>query len=319
MAANTMEIDPFSTNSTMLEKSTKTHSFSSSLIGFYLCSFDTTHGLQILYSIPAKLRKNTEEHNILKTHYIWKVEHIPMRIDRKISEFVYSAFQLHQTNAQRMGTTFEKPIFGVVLKIWKDGEFIHPEELIHFRDDLQTTHWEDIETMYQRQILKLNPTKRRKYLQLSEKAVEIGEALQSDWENLGNKISDSRTFLTSQNLSIPKSSLQSSAQESPEKSLFKDPITMRVLKVEESSEEVLVILINQMATLEEVKIRVSKKTEFFSESLWEQNLEEWPTKEDLILEFPRSSKLESYMLKISSKNQTVAIKSLDIDPTDTML
>ena len=314
-----MKIDPFSPNSTMLEKSTETHSFSSSLIGFYLCYFDTTYGLQILYSIPSKLRKNTEEHNILKTHYIWKVEHFPMRIDLKISEFVYSAFQFHPENAQETEANLEKPIFGAVLKIWKDGEFIHPDELSHFQEDLQNNLWDDIELLYYRQILKLNPTKRRQYLQLSDRAAESGKALQSAWDNLGKKISETRTFFESQNLSIVKSSLQSSSRESPEKSYFKTPVTMRVLKTEESTEVVLVILVNQMESLEEVKIKVSRKTEFFSENLWEQNLEEWPTKEDLILEFPRSSKLESYMLKISSKNHTVAIKSLDIDPTDTKL
>ncbi|MHA1995024.1 MAG: hypothetical protein ACW97Z_10820 [Candidatus Hodarchaeales archaeon] len=314
MAANTMNIDPFSTNSTELEKSTKPHSFSSSLIGFYLCSFDTTYGLQILYSIPKKLRKNSEEHNILKTHYIWKVEHIPMRIDLKISEFIYTALQVHEFQSQDIIGTVEKPIFGIVLKIWKDGDFIHPGVLERFRNDLQTNHWKDIEVLYKRQILKLNPTKRRKYLQYSDKAAKIGKSLQTLWENLGNKLTETRIFFSSQNLSISKSSLHSLDKKSPEKSFFKESVTMRILSTEESADEVLVILVNQTETLEEVKIKVSKKTEFFSENLWEQNLEEWPTKEDLILEFPRSSKLESYMLKISSKNQTVAIKSLDIEP-----
>jgi len=315
MAANTMNIDPFSTNSTELDKSTKPHPFSSSLIGFYLCSFDTTYGLQILFSIPATLRKNADEHNILKTHYIWKIEHIPMRIDLKISEFIYSAFQLHELQSQNVADAVEKPIFGIVLKIWKDGEFIQPEALSQFREELITHHWKDIELLYTRQILKLNPTKRRKYLQYSEKAAEIRESLQEAWENFGSKIKESRIFFSSQNLTLTKPSVHSSYKKPQEKSYFKESVTMRILNAGESTEEVLVILVNQMETLEEVKIKVSKKTEFFSENLWDQDLEEWPTKEDLILEFPRSSILESYMLKISSKGQTVAIKSFDIDPT----
>ncbi len=321
MAANTMNIDPFGTNSTLLEKSTKTSPFSSTLIGFFLCSFDTTYGTQILFSLPAKLKKNSAEHDILKTHYIWKVEHIPIpiRIDLKISEFIYSALKLIGPKSRDAEATVEKPIFGIVLKLWKDGEHIPLEMIEHFRDDLQINHWNEIEILYKRQILGLNPTKRRKYMQLSDKVAEIGKFLQTNWEDLGNKVSNTKMFFESQNLSIPKSSVYSTSQKSPGKSFFKDPVTMRVLDTKKQNDEVLVILVNQMETLEDVKIRVSKKTEFFSENLWEQDLEEWPTKEDLILEFPRSSKLESYLLKISSKNQTVAIKSLNIDSTDIKL
>ncbi len=321
MAANTMNLDPFSKNSTLLEKTTKSHTFSPSLIGFYLCSFDTTFGLQILYSIPTNLRKSSEEHDILKTHYIWKVEHNPMRIDLKISEFVYSALQLHGSNShkQDVTTTVEKPIFGIVLKIWKDGDSVHPDSLDQFRDDLQENYLSDIELLYKRQILKLNPTKRRKYLELTGKADEIGKALTIVWENLGNTISKTKPFFASQDLSISSSSIHAFSQESPRKNLYKNPITMRILHTEERGEEVLVILVNQLETLEEVKIKVSKKTEFFSENLWEQDLEEWPLKEDLILEFPRSTNLEGYMIKITSKNQTIAIKSLDIVPTDKKL
>ncbi len=321
MAANTMKIDPFSTKSMVLEKSPETRSFSSSLIGFYLCSFDTTYGLQILYTIPPSLRKSSEEHDILKTHYIWKVEHIPMRIDLKISEFIYSALQLHESDPQSpdVSATVEKPIFGIVFKIWKDGELIHPDALDQFRNDLQLDYYSDIELLYKRQILKLNPAKRRKYLQLADKAAEIGKFLKSEWENLVNNVSNIDIFFESQKLTFPDSTIISSEREDREKNLFKIPITMRVLQTEESSEEVLVILVNQLETLLDVKIRVSKKTQFFSENLWEQDLEEWAMKEDIILEFPRSSKLESYMLKITSKNHTVAIKSLEIGPADTKL
>ena len=74
----------------------------------------------------------------------------------------------------------------------------------------------------------------------------------------------------------------------------------------------MVILINQSEYLRDVLIQVSRRTEFFSEPIWEQELGEWPLKEDLILEFPRSNEVENYLIRISSKKTTIDIKSLEV-------
>jgi len=93
--------------------------------------------------------------------------------------------------------------------------------------------------------------------------------------------------------------------------LFKQRITMRILPSEETG-GLMVILINQSEHLRDILIQISKRTEFFSEPIWEQELEEWPLKEDLILEFPRSDTTENYLIKISSKRTTIDIKSLEV-------
>ncbi len=72
-----MYVDPFSFNTTMVEKKPRVQS-QSNFIGFYICSFDISQGLQVLYSYPSKLKDNQEEVNTLKTHCIWRIEYIPI-------------------------------------------------------------------------------------------------------------------------------------------------------------------------------------------------------------------------------------------------
>jgi len=143
MAAITMNVDPFSFNTTMVEKEPRVQSHSN-LIGFYICSFDISQGLQVLYSNPSKLKDNQEEVNTLKTHCIWRIEDIPIRIDLKFSEFIYSGFQLHELSSPDVVATIDKPLYGIILKLWKDGPSVPSEALKDFKKDLQESHWDDI-------------------------------------------------------------------------------------------------------------------------------------------------------------------------------
>ena len=62
------------------------------LLAFFLCSFDTTRGLQILFSSPKKLPHGNDELDILKTHCVWKIEKTPLRIDLKFSDYQNRVF-----------------------------------------------------------------------------------------------------------------------------------------------------------------------------------------------------------------------------------
>ena len=88
---------------------------------------------------------------------------------------------------------------------------------------------------------------------------------------------------------------------------------MRIISLKDS-DRIIAILDNNGKLLKEVDITVSKSTDFFSEILWQQSIDEWPNKEDLILEFEKSSVQTNYLVKISSKNRTIAMKTLEVVP-----
>ena len=305
-----MNVDPFSFNTTMVEKEPRIQS-QSDLIGFYICSFDISQGLQVLYSYPLKLKANQEEVNTLKTHCIWRIEYIPIRIDLKFSEFIYSAFQLHELSSQEVVATIDKPLYGVILKLWKDGPPISSGTLKEFKKDLQELHWDDINLLFRRQSLSSNPSRRREYKKLFSDVLRIEKSLLTTWESFRGKISRTKVTLQPTNeVDDPNSILPNKGVCAAD--VFKRIITLRVVTIKES-DQIILILINNGKLLKDVNITVSKSTDFFSEILWQQSVDEWPTKEDLVLEFNRSNELTNYLIKISSKNRTVAMKSLEID------
>jgi hypothetical protein len=310
MTENKMNSNPFNSNSSIIEKGISRNSIPSSLLGFYICSFEVSHGLQVLYSYPKILRKNNEELNILKTHCIWRIEHIPLCIDLKFSEFVFSAFQLHKKENEEVIATQDQPLFGVVLKLWKDGEHVSSNILKEFKRELEEFHWHHIEFLYKRALIKSNPTQRRNYKKLLKESELVEQSIKQLWETFNNKISNYQIRNSKIQEDIDDTTLFHRRNEITRQDLFKDRITLKIIETGENPEGFLVLLVNQIDHLSDVSIEVSKRTDFFSEILWEQVLEEWPIKEELILEFPRSPKTENFLIKIRSNNQTISIKSL---------
>ncbi|MHA2225592.1 MAG: hypothetical protein ACXAC8_10340 [Candidatus Hodarchaeales archaeon] len=306
-----MEIDPFFKLNQAI--TTEKHTFESKvgLIGFFLCSFDITNGLQILYSFPPNMKKNQDEINILKTHCIWKIERIPLRIDLKFSEFIYSAFQFHDPSQDEVLASTENPLYGIVLKIWKDNNFINTTSLMEFKSTLEEKS-SDLELLYKCKILASNPIKRGEFRELSKKTGQIKHVLEDIWFDFCKRQTELKdsfelvTQLTTDFSPLPTESAQCAT------GLFKKKISMRTLPSEENPDKITVILANRIENLNDVQIHVSQNSEFFSESIWEQKIGEWPVKEDLILEFPKSETIQHYLIKISSRGTTVAIKSLEI-------
>ena len=289
----------------------RTFDSKASLIGFFLCSFDTTHGLQILFSYPSKLQHDQNEINILKTHCIWKIENVPLRIDLKFSEFVYSAFQL-QTTSQEGTPTKDTPFYGIVIKNWKDINPIPNKAFLDFKATLESKIDSDLELLYEREILESNPIRKREYKELVTQTVKIEQELKSRWKKFGSRVSEKIGTFTTETIPNPVSSSMVPIETSYcAQDLFKQKITMRVLSSENTG-GLMVILVNQSEYLKYVLIQVSRRTEFFSEPIWEQELEEWPLKEDLILEFPRSDEVEHYLIRISTRKVTIDIKSLEV-------
>ena len=310
MAANKMNVDPFSFNTSMVEKEPQVQSHSS-LIGFYICSFDISQGLQVLYSYPSKLKANQEEVNTLKTHFIWRFEFIPIRIDLKFSEFIYSGFQLNKSSSQEIVATVKDPLFGVILKLWKDGPFIPQDILNEFKKDLQELHWDDINLLFRQQSLSSNPSRRREYKKLLPEVQRVEKSLKTAWKSFQGNITHANVLQVSANAVIDTSTILPKKGVSPA-DLFKRKITLRIVSIKDS-DQIFAILVNNGKLLKEVSITVSKHTDFFSEILWQQSVDLWPTKEDLVLEFQRSNVITNYLVKISSKNRTIAMKSLMID------
>ena len=304
-----MNIDPFF--ETSIKTSPDKHAFDSKvgLIGFFLCSFDTTHGLQILFSYPPKLQKDKNEINILKTHCVWKIENVPLRIDLKFSEFVYSAFQLQRPE----GTHAEdNTIYGIVIKNWKDTKPIPNETFLNFKTSMEKKISSHLDLLYNRERLESNPIRRREYKELLKQTTKIEQELKSIWKKFSGRVNEKRSVQTTEIIPTPVNTVMAPIETALcAHDLFKQKITMRALPSEETG-GLMVILINQSENLRDVLIQVSKRTEFFSEPIWEQELEEWPLKEDLILEFPRSNIIENYLIRISSKKTTIDIKSLEV-------
>lgn len=307
-----MNIDPFFDTSINTVSEKHTLGSKIGLIGFFICSFDNTHGLQILFSYPSKLRKDQNEINILKTHCVWKIENIPLRVDLKISEFVYSAFQLQDTSQEEVLTTIDRPIYGIIIKKWKDSDPIPISAFADFKKTLETNIGLDLKLLYKRRELASNPTKKRKYNELSKKAIKIEQFLKETWKNLNQRMNE---LLDPHSINIE---IQAAPSMTPietsycAQELFKQKIIMRVLSTDENENRIIIVLINQSENLKDVQIHVSKSTEFFSEPIWEEELDEWPLKEDLILEFFKSEVAENYLIKISSKKTTIDIKSLEV-------
>jgi hypothetical protein len=88
---------------------------------------------------------------------------------------------------------------------------------------------------------------------------------------------------------------------------------MRLVRPADLSGEVLVILTNIKESLDDVIIQVSSVSDFFSETLWDQFLDEWPVKEEVILEFSQTSDVEKYQIKIIGSGRTIMIKTIEID------
>ncbi|MFX1282046.1 MAG: hypothetical protein ACFFB5_00260 [Promethearchaeota archaeon] len=306
-----MNIDPFFETNIKTTPNKQTFVSKVGLIGVFLCSFDTTYGLQILFSIPSKLQHDQNEINILKTHCVWKIENVPLRIDLKFSEFVYSAFQL-QTTSQEITPPKDQPIYGIVIKNWKDINPIPNEVYLDFKTTLESSIASELGLLYKRERLESNPIKKKEYKKLVKLTEKTERQLKSMWKKFCIRIGEKIDTFTTEIIPSPVNSSMVPIETSQcAQELFKQKITMRILSSEDTG-GLMVILVNQSEHLKDVLIQVSRRTEFFSEPIWEQELEDWPLKEDLILEFPRSDVVENYLIRISSRKTTIDIKSLEV-------
>ncbi len=311
-----MPLDPlFNINvSTRADRSFKTTE--TLVIGFFICSFDHTYGVNILYSYPPTLKSNSDELSILKTHCIWKLDRIPLRIDLKFSEFIYSAFQLHIENQENNDpeTNEELPIYVVILKLWKAGKQVPGDRFFNFKTKIEKSIGSGIEFLYKKNKLTSIPAKRQEYKELLKKTTLIENKLNDLWLAFQNQLGLKEfTILEKIQPSFSPSPLSKEGGVCTQE-LFQKKIEMRTFIVEENPNQLLVILSNRYETLLNVHIHISKLTEFFSETHWEQYLEEWPFKEELFLEFERSNEIQKYLIKITSRNKTIIIKSIEIDP-----
>ncbi len=309
-----MSIDPFSDLTS--KKSDFTEQISASktgLLAFFLCSFDTTRGLQILFSSPKKLQKEQDELDILKTHCIWKIEISPLRIDLKFSDFLYSAFQLREPMEEEINATKEKPIYGVVFKILKDSKKIPIRKIKEFKSKIEQEEGKNLSILSRQKLLESNPIKRKKYKSLTEKSVHIHNHLENMWKefkrqivNLKDQSIETDTFTKNDSSLLPTNANYCSTD------YFKRKIAMRTLTTIDNPDQILVMLLNQTENLKNVIIQVSRIKDLFSETIWVQEIPEWPLKEELVLEFSKSDIDENYLIKISNRKRTIDIKSLEL-------
>lgn len=309
-----MSIDPFfSINKEVIDSDKQTLESKTGLFGFYLCSFDITQGLQILYSSPKKMQKSQEEFDILKTHCIWKMEKLPLRVDLKFSDFIYSAFQLHDSLDKEITATLKRPLYGIVLKINKENRPIPSILLLNFKLKIEKEVGSKLKILSKRKAIESNPIKREKYKKLSNEAIYLYNHLKQMWDDFKRQILDKiESFPNVEEISHEKPSLLPQDASSCATNYFKKSVSIRTISSKENPDQIFVMLVNQKSDLRDVIIHVSKTSVFFSETVWVQELPEWPVKEDLILEFSKSDIDENYLIKISSRKTTVDIKSIEI-------
>ena len=118
----------------------------------------------------------------------------------------------------------------------------------------------------------------------------IEQSIKELWKTFNNKIFNYQITRGSVQEDIDDSTLFLRRNRRTQEAFFQERISLNIVETEEIPNIFLVILINHLDHLYNVSIEVSKRTDFFSEIMWEQTLEEWPIKEELILEFPHSPK-----------------------------
>ncbi|MHA1330919.1 MAG: hypothetical protein ACTSR2_07570, partial [Candidatus Hodarchaeales archaeon] len=166
--------------------------------------------------------------------------------------------------------------------------------------------------LHKKKKLKSNPLKRKEYKEIKEKVRPVEELLRKHWNFFVAQYQILWTTTKSKSEGEERTSEKTTHDaHMKESGLFKPKIKMRIYNDEEPG-KVLVILANESKDITDVLIHVSKRTEFFSETIWEQKLAVWPSKEDIILEFNKSNEQQNFLIKISSKKNTITIKSLDI-------
>jgi hypothetical protein len=306
-----MNSDPFFEINVATAADKEFYMVDSLLLGFFVCSFDHTHGVQILYSYPSKLQNDFNELNILRTHCIWKMERIPLRIDLKFSEFVYSAFQLDYTYHEEVSKHEEAPQFVTILKLWKAGKKIPSRIFLELKTKLERDYHKDLNLLYKRNELALNPIKKREFKELSKPIREIENKLLTLWREFESQV-DNYKVPANDRIQAESPSEIPTKEEVCTPNLFKKKIDMRTFTLDENTNQLMVVLTNQWMNLEDVRIHISKNTDFFSETHWQQRLDEWPFKEELILEFSKSDLVQNFLIKISSNKTTIAILSLEV-------
>ncbi|MHA1974121.1 MAG: hypothetical protein ACTSW1_14070 [Candidatus Hodarchaeales archaeon] len=303
-----MYLDPFFSDKSEGEKHADMDLTNSSNLSMFLCLFDVVQGLQVFFSVPDKLKEDKDEINILKTHCIWKIDKIPMRIDLKFSNYTYAAYLLNinPENGGKSGTN--DIIYGLVIKLPKKVNVSENTLMIELKSVIEEKLGPQIMLLHMKNKLKSNPLKRKEYKELKAKTRPVEELLKKHWNFFVTQYQ-----ILNQATKNKEEDKEKQTNNTPLKKpgLFKPKIKMRVYHDQEP-DKILVILGNDGKDITDVLIHVSKRTEFFSETIWEQKLAVWPSKEDIILEFHKSDQKQNFLIKISSKKNTLTIKSLDI-------
>jgi len=281
--------------------------------GFFLCSFDNLNGLLVLFTVPSYLKNDQNEVNILKTHCIWRMDDIPIRIDLKITDNVYAAFLLGGST-QLDYINPNQRIYAVVIKLSKDQK-IENKSFLDLKEQIEQIIIPNVELLHNREKYSSNPLKRKLLTENATKIKKVEKQLEETWNAFKFNLTQ-----FDRNIAIITPLKETIEEKLPDMSkystpLYKQKISLRTFSTNDDPDQIHVILVNEKnIDLKDVLIHVSKHSEFFSETVWEQKLDLWPQKEDIILDFTQSDEPQNYLIKISSRKTTVAIKSLKIDP-----
>ncbi|WP_455142117.1 hypothetical protein [Candidatus Hodarchaeum mangrovi] len=280
---------------------------------FFLCSLDNIDGLLLLYSIPPHLKDDQNEKNILKTHSIWKIDDIPIRVDLKITNYIYAAVLLNE-NLQSDYKNLNQRIYAIIIKLSKTQQ-IENTFLLSLKKKIEEIVSVNIDLLHKREKYTSNPLKKQFFLKNALKIARLNRQFEEAWLTFIFNLSQSSNKKTS--TTLPEEIIEEKSSDIIKYStpLYKQKISMRTFSTDDDPGHILVILFNEKnIDLKDVLIHVSKRSEFFSETVWEQKLDLWPQKEDIILDFTQSDEIQNYLIKVSSRKTTIAIKSLKIDP-----
>lgn len=308
-----MNSDPFFDTELNHSEDSTLSKITPSTSGFFLCSFDNINGLLILFTTPSYLKNDQNEVNILKTHCIWRIDDIPVRIDLKITEYLYAAFLLDEKSFSNYIKSNNR-IYAIIIKLSEDQQ-IENTVFLNLKKKIEQIISPNIDLLHKREKYSSNPLKKKFFKENASRIIEIERQLEEAWNsfkfNLQQFNANVTSTVTSEEI-LEENVPESSKYTTP---LYKQKISMRTFSSNDDPGQIHVILYNEKnIDLKDVLIHVSKHSEFFSETVWEQKLDYWPQKEDIILDFTQSDEIQNYLIKISSRKITIAIKSLKIDP-----
>ncbi|MFW9991027.1 MAG: hypothetical protein ACFFD4_03100 [Candidatus Odinarchaeota archaeon] len=296
-----------------------------------LACWDCVRGNEVCACYPSSYMNDKSFMNRILSHSIWFLEDnlgdefLDERIDVEFQGQVLSAFYIDLTPApaeehctQRFLLFIESPIDQSLLV-----DQIHPILKRRLNEELG----EGLPALLEKKRLASSKIRRPNYQEKIKKGEEVEEKLVRIWEevikdNLNNRARTSE--LKDQDLDVPAPRGTSSEEDTDREADSKKPALIQRVKffTPETVEISLdlpsegdichVVIKNSLKDLDNVTIRVSQVSEFFSENVFSEAIGTFQLMEQLMFEIPRENENRSYIIEVRSGKKKIKMHQVDI-------